>query len=96
MIKDNMRPIHPGEILREDFLVPLKMSPAAFADLLDLPTTVIRELVEEKRSLSAEVAERIKRQFGGDVEFWLRLQQSYDDKIALLAPGQSWPAPTAS
>lgn len=92
MIEDKMRPIHPGEIVREDFLVPLKMSPAAFADLLDLPAVVIREIVDEQRSMSAEVAERIKWHFGGDVDFWLRLQRSYDDKIALLQPGQSWPA----
>ncbi|MRW93908.1 HigA family addiction module antidote protein [Duganella sp. FT80W] len=90
---NKMRPIHPGEILREDILVPLEMSVTAFARLLDLPPEVMTEIINEKRSVSAEVAERIKRRFGGDVDFWLRLQQSYDDKMALLAPGESWPAP---
>lgn len=85
MFADKMRPIHPGEILREDFLVPLKMSPAAFAKLLALPVAVVSEIVDEQRALSVEVAQRISLRFGGEADFWLRLQQSYDDKIAQRA-----------
>ncbi len=96
MLEDKMRPIHPGEILREDFMVPLKMRPAAFADVLDLPVAVLKEVLDEKRSVSADIAAHIVRHFGGHVDFWLRLQQSYDDKIALLKPGQPWPVTPAA
>ncbi|MYM73852.1 HigA family addiction module antidote protein [Duganella sp. FT134W] len=92
MLEDKMRPIHPGEILREDFMVPLKMKPVAFANMLDLPVTVVAEVLGEKRSVSTEIAAHIVRHFGGHVDFWLRLQQSYDEKIAQLKPGQPWPA----
>jgi addiction module HigA family antidote len=85
MLVNKMRPIHPGEILREDFLVPLKMTPLAFAGMLELPEAVIADIVNERRDVCADVAARIVRRFGGDVEFWLRLQQSFDDKTALLA-----------
>ncbi|NYE63354.1 addiction module HigA family antidote [Duganella sp. 1224] len=97
MIEDKMRPIHPGEILREDFMVPLKMKPAAFATVLDLPLPVLSDVLNEKRSISAEIAAHIVRHFGGHVDFWLRLQKSYDDKTASLKPGQPGPArPAAS
>lgn len=82
MIENKMRPIHPGEILREDFLVPLKMTPAALADQLDLPATLIIDIVREKCPLSAEVAARITQHYGGDAQFWLNLQASYDLKTA--------------
>jgi addiction module HigA family antidote len=82
MIKNKMRPIHPGEILREDFLKPLKMTPAALADQLDLPASLIIDIVKEKCPFSAEVAARITQHYGGDVQFWLNLQASYDLKTA--------------
>lgn len=88
--------IHPGEILREDFLEPLKMRPAAFADVLGLPLAVLKEVLDEKRSVSTEIAARIVRHLGGHVDFWLRVQKSYDDKIALLKPGQHWPVTPAA
>lgn len=82
MIENKMRPIHPGEILREDFLKPLRMTPAALADQLDLPAALIIDIVKEKCSLSAEVAARITQHYGGDAQFWLNLQASYDLKTA--------------
>lgn len=82
MIEDKMRPIHPGEILREDFLVPLKMSAATLAKVLGLPADLIGDIVEERCALPAEVAERITRHYGGDAQFWLNLQASYDFKMA--------------
>ncbi|RZT06237.1 addiction module antidote protein, HigA family [Duganella sp. CF402] len=82
MIENKMRPIHPGEILREDFLKPLKLTPAALANLLDLPAALIIDIVKEKCPLSAEVAQRITRRYGGDAQFWLNLQASYDLKTA--------------
>ncbi|MBV7538334.1 HigA family addiction module antidote protein [Duganella sp. sic0402] len=91
MPEDKMRPIHPGEILREDFLVPLKMTPVVFAGMLDLSEAVITEIVNERRAVCADVAARIVRRFGGDVAFWLSLQLCYDEKVALTS-GQHGPA----
>jgi len=75
-----MRPVHPGEILREDFLVPLDMSSNELASALDLPTTDIDEILAERRSITADTAERLARYFGGDAVSWLNLQAMYDLK----------------
>jgi len=83
MIQDKMRPVHPGEVLREDFLVPLKMKPSTLAQVLDLPPALITDIVKEKHSVTAEIALKITQHFGGDVQSWLNLQISYDEKIAL-------------
>lgn len=97
MPENKMRPIHPGEILREDFIAPLKMKPLALAQALDLPPALVTEILNEKHSITAEIALKITQYFGGDVQSWLNLQASYDKKIALLKPGQPWPAmPAAS
>ena len=75
-----MRPVHPGEILREDFLVPLNMSVNALALALSVPATRIHEIVKERRSITADTAERLARYFGGDAVSWLNLQAIYDLK----------------
>ena len=75
-----MRPVHPGEILREDFLVPLGMSVNALALALGVPATRIHEIVKERRSVTADTAERLARYFGGDARSWLNLQAAYDLK----------------
>ncbi len=77
---NRMRPIHPGEILREDFLIPLKMSANALAMALNVPATCIHEIVKERRSVTADTAERLARYFGGDAVSWLNLQAVYDLK----------------
>lgn len=77
---DRMRPVHPGEILREDFLVPLEMSVNALALALRVPATRIHEIVKERRSISADTAERLARYFGGDAQAWMSLQAAYDLK----------------
>ncbi len=77
---DGMRPIHPGEILREEFLVPLRMSVNALALALGVPVTRIHEIVKERRAVTADTAERLARYFGGDAESWLSLQAAYDLK----------------
>ena len=74
---NQMRPVHPGEILLEDFLVPLKMSVNALALALNVPVTRIHEIVKERRSITAE---RLARYFGGDAVSWLNLQAMYDLK----------------
>jgi addiction module HigA family antidote len=78
---NQMRPVHPGEILREDFLVPLNMSVNALALALNVPPSRIHEIVKERRSISADTAERLARFFGGDAASWLNLQAIYDLKM---------------
>ena len=77
---DRMRPVHPGEVLREDFLAPLGMSVNALAVALDVPATRIHEIVKERRSVTADTAARLARYFGGDAASWLVLQANYDLK----------------
>lgn len=77
---NRMRPVHPGEILREDFLAPLGMSVNALALALNVPATRIHEIVKERRSVTADTAERLARYFGGDAASWLNLQAVYDLK----------------
>lgn len=75
---NRMRPVHPGEILREEFLAPLGMSVNALALVLAVPATRIHEIVKERRSVTADTAERLARYFGGDAGSWLSLQATYD------------------
>ena len=81
-MKNNMRPIHPGQILREDYLGPLNMSANALAVALRIPTPRINDVVRERRSVSPDTALRLSRFFGGDAQPWLNLQTAYDLKIA--------------
>jgi len=75
-----MRPVHPGEVLREDFMIPLGMSAHALAQELSVPATRIHEIVKERRAVTADTAERLARYFGGDASSWLALQADYDLK----------------
>ncbi len=81
-MKNNMRPIHPGQILREDYLGPLNMSANALAVALRIPTPRINDVVRERRSVSPDTALRLSRFFGGDAQSWLNLETAYDLKIA--------------
>ena len=81
-------PIHPGEILREEFLVPLKLSIYALAKAIDVPQTRIAEIVHERRAITADTALRLGRFFRTSAEFWMNLQTRYDLEIALDAKGQ--------
>jgi addiction module HigA family antidote len=82
MAKNGMRAIHPGEILREDFLVPLAMTPHALAKALKVSPSRIRDIVHEKRGINVDTALRLARYFGGEAQSWLNLQQAYDLKLA--------------
>ena len=70
--------IHPGEVLQEDFLVPLKMTSDRLAKGLRLPQTAVSEILSGKRSITAHTALRLSRFFGTTPQFWLNLQASYD------------------
>lgn len=78
---NKMRPVHPGEVLREEFLVPLGMSAHALAMELKVPAPRINEIVRERRAVTPETALRLARYFGTTPQFWLNLQTSYDLKI---------------
>jgi len=82
MPKNGMRPVHPGEVLREDFLVPLNMSANALAKALNVPAPRINDIIRERRGVSADTAMRLARYFGGDARSWLNLQAAYDLRVA--------------
>ena len=85
-IANGMRPIHPGEILREEFMIPLGLSANALA--LRVPAPRINYVARERRAISADTALRLARYFGTSAEFWLGLQSDYDMKIALAEHGE--------
>ena len=82
MFKNGMRPVHPGEILREDYLTPLNMSANALSKALNVPAPRINEIVRERRGVTADTAMRLARYFGGDARSWLNLQAAYDLRLA--------------
>ena len=84
-----MRPIHPGEILREEFLVPLNMSAHALALELKVAAPRINDIVRERRAVTPNTALRLARYFGTTPDFWLNLQTAYDLKIAQRDSGQA-------
>jgi len=77
-IKNGMRPIHPGEILREDYLAPLELSANALSKALRIPAPRINDIVRERRGITADTAMRLARYFGGDARSWLNLQSIYE------------------
>lgn len=77
-----MRPIHPGEILREEFLLPLGMTPNALSIQLRVPVPRINEVVLERRGITTDTALRLARFFNTTPKFWLNLQTSFDLKQA--------------
>lgn len=77
---NRMRPVHPGEVLREDYLIPLGLSVNALAVALGVPATRMHEIVKERRSITADTATRLAKYFGGDAASWLILQAHYDLK----------------
>ena len=88
-IKNGMRPVHPGEILREDYLLPLNMSAHALAKRLHIPASRINDIVLESRGVSADNALRLAYFFGGDAQSWLNLQSMYDLRVAEIAKSSS-------
>jgi antitoxin HigA-1 len=75
-------PIHPGEILREEFMRPMSLSSNALAKALGVTTARINEIVRERRGVSADTALRLARYFGTDAQSWMNLQQRYDLEFA--------------
>ena len=80
--RNGMRPVHPGEILREDYLKPLGMSANALARALRVPASRINDIVLERRGVTVDTAMRLVRFYGGDVRSWMNLQTAYEIKVA--------------
>jgi addiction module HigA family antidote len=76
--ENGMRPIHPGEILREEFLVPLGLTAHALAMGLQVPAPRINDIVRQRRAVTADTALRLAQFFGTSAQFWLGLQADYD------------------
>ena len=75
---NGMRPIHPGEVLREEFLQPMGLSAHALALALHVPAPRINDIVRERRAVTADTAMRLARYFGTSAEFWMGLQADYE------------------
>lgn len=95
---NGMRPIHPGEVLREEFLKPMGLSAHALAMALHVSAPRINDIVRERRAVTADTAMRLARFFGMSAEFWMGLQSDYDmavardtlvDELARIRPWQA-------
>ena len=80
-----MPPVHPGEVLREDFMKPLGLTVNRLALDLHVPATRVGEIVHQRRRITAETALRLARYFHTNAEFWLNLQNFYDLEISRRA-----------
>lgn len=87
MSPNQMRPINPGEVLREDYLKPMDMRANALAKHLHVPASRIKDIVLERQGITADTALRLSRFFGGDAQSWLNLQTAYDLRVAELDDG---------
>jgi addiction module HigA family antidote len=77
-------PLHPGEVLREEFLIPFHMTSYGLAKALNVPRTRIERIVREEIGITADTALRLARYFGTSADFWLHLQSDYDRETAEL------------
>ena len=79
---NGMRPIHPGEVLREEFVLPFGLTAHALAMALQVPAPRINDIVRERRAVTVDTALRLAKFFGNSAEFWMGLQTDYDMAIA--------------
>ena len=82
MKKDKLHPVHPGEVLLEEFLKPMGISQNKLALNIGVPPRRINEIVLEKRRITADTALRLSKYFGVTAEFWLGLQSQFDLDVA--------------
>ncbi|NCO60916.1 MAG: addiction module antidote protein, HigA family [Deltaproteobacteria bacterium CG_4_8_14_3_um_filter_51_11] len=88
MVKKKLHPVHPGEVLFEEFLKPMNLSQNRLALSMGVPARRVNEIVLGKRSISADSALRLGRFFGMSPEFWLGLQGQYDLDVTAEALGE--------
>ncbi|MGY4305608.1 addiction module HigA family antidote [Bradyrhizobium sp. USDA 4369] len=84
-----LKPMHPGEVLREEFLVPLGMSAGALAKVCALPRTRIERIASEQTGITADTALRLAKALDTTPELWLNLQTDYDVQIAKRELGKT-------
>ena len=87
MFKNGMRPVHPGEILKEEYLEPLGLTAAALARALHVSAPTVNDIVLMRRSISADVALRLAAALETSAQFWLNLQTAYDLRTVEIAKG---------
>lgn len=84
-----LKPMHPGEVLREEFLAPLAMSPGALAKICGVPRTRIERIAAERSGVTADTALRLAKALGTTAQLWLNLQTDYDVQVATLDLGKT-------
>ena len=87
MVEEKLHPVHPGEVLSEEFLKPMGLSQNRLALNIGVPPRRINEIVLEKRRITADTALRLSLYFGTSPQFWLGLQTNYDLDIAMESLG---------
>lgn len=87
-MNDKLRPVHPGEVLLEEFIKPLGLSQNRLAIEIRVDARRINEIVQGKRSITADTALRLARFFGTSPQFWLGLQKDYDLQVAMDKLGE--------
>lgn len=89
MFKNRMRPVHPGEVLMEDYMKPMGASVRAIAHALNVPYSRLRGITKGQRRMTADTALRLQRYFGSAAQGWLNLQGAYDLRVAEIAAGKT-------
>ena len=89
MFKNGMRPVHPGEVLMEDYIKPMGVSVRAVALALRVPYSRLSEITKGQRGVTADTALRLERYFGSEAQGWLNLQSAYDLRVAETLVGKS-------
>jgi antitoxin HigA-1 len=87
-VTKRLPPVHPGEILREEVMAPIGLSANRLAKDLGIPTSRVLEIINGRRSISADTALRLGRYFGTTAQLWINLQASYDLEAASDANGK--------
>ena len=87
MIPKNRTPTHPGEILMEEFLAPMKITQTALAERMSVSMQLVNTLINGRRGITAETAWKLSQAFGTSPEFWMNLQAQYD--LASSRPEQT-------
>jgi addiction module HigA family antidote len=83
-----LEPIHPGEILQEEFMAPLGLTINALSRDLHVPVTRISEIVNKRRGITGDTALRLARYFRNSAQFWLNLQGAYEIEVAVRTSGK--------
>jgi addiction module HigA family antidote len=86
---EKLKNIHPGEVLREEFLIPLNISAYRLAKDVDIPQTRLSEIIKGNRRITADTALRLSKYFGNSAKFWLGMQGDFDIEEELSNKGSS-------